>query len=136
MGDIINENKEVIVEVLVQDVEVGLKRSATLPLIIMDKVLMVLGELGIGLRPAPLPPIIQVFLVDHWFLIAMVVKEMEIVLIPDNFPNINMVDYTFPTRYFSGRYSNGCARIKYTSEPSLSFLSKHATTPSCNHSTT
>ena len=53
--------KEDIVGVIVQDVEVGLKRSTTLPCKMLEKVLMVLVEVD----PALLPPIVQVIVVDH-----------------------------------------------------------------------
>ena len=57
--------KEEIVGVMVQDVEVGLKISTTLPCSTMEKVLMVLGEAYLGLGLALSPPIIQVVLVYH-----------------------------------------------------------------------
>ena len=57
---------------MVQDVEVSLDRSATLLFKILDKVLVVMLELVIGIIPAPLPPIIQVFFIDHWGFIIMV----------------------------------------------------------------
>ena len=60
--------KEVIVGVVVQDVEVGLKISSTITFSIVYKVLIVMVEVDICLRPTPLPPIIQVGLVYHWFL--------------------------------------------------------------------
>ena len=55
--------KDVIVGVMVKDVEVSLKRSATVPFTMMDKVLMMMGEVDLCLRPPPIRPIIQVCLV-------------------------------------------------------------------------
>ena len=51
---------------MMEDMEVGLNISATFPFTMTDKVLMVMGELDIGLRPSPLPPTIQARLVDRW----------------------------------------------------------------------
>ena len=45
------ETKEVTVGMTMEDVEVGLKISATLPFTMMEKALMVIGEVYIGLRP-------------------------------------------------------------------------------------
>ena len=83
--------KEVIVEVMVQDVEVGFRILATLPFTIMDKVLVVMVKVGIGIIPDPLPHIIQVILVDHCSFIFMFMIEVEIGLRPDNFLHITMV---------------------------------------------
>ena len=55
--------KEVTVWAMVQDVEVGINRSATLPFTITQKVLMAMGEVYLGLILDPIPPIIQVCLV-------------------------------------------------------------------------
>ena len=52
--------KELIVGVMVQDVEVCLNISVTLPFAIMYKVLMVMGEADLGLIPSLLPKRIQV----------------------------------------------------------------------------
>ena len=43
--------------------DLGLKRSATFPLAIWDKLLVVMVEVDIGLIPATLPPITQVIMV-------------------------------------------------------------------------
>ena len=51
--------KEVIVGLMVQDLELGFKISDTLPFTIMEKVLMVMGEVDLGIRPSPIPTIIQ-----------------------------------------------------------------------------
>ena len=89
--------KEVIVGGMMQDVKVGIKRSSTIPLTIMDKVLLVMVEVELGSRQALLPPIIQVILVDHWIFIVMFMTEVDIGLRPENFLHITMVGCIFPT---------------------------------------
>ena len=59
---------------------------------------MLMKEVDIGLIPSPLPPIIQVILVDHLDFMFMVMREVEIGLIPATLLNINMVEYTFSTK--------------------------------------
>ena len=68
--------KEVIVGVMVQDVEVGIRILANIPFTMMDKVFMVMVEVGIGIIPAPIPPIIQGILVDHCSFIVLVMIEV------------------------------------------------------------
>ena len=97
-----------------EDVELGLKRSATLPFTITEKVLMFMGEVDIGLRPAILPPIIQVSLVDHWIFLFVVMREVYIGLRPTNFLHINMVGFKFSPKVPSRRYLTGCERRKPT----------------------
>ena len=55
--------KEVILVLITEVVNLGLKIIATLPFTIVDKLLMVMGDVDIGLRPSPISPIIQVGLV-------------------------------------------------------------------------
>ena len=55
--------KVVIVVVMIEDAYLGLKRPATLTFTIVEKVLMVMGEVDIGIIPSPPPHIIQVILV-------------------------------------------------------------------------
>ena len=62
--------KEEIVGVTVQDTEVVLNRSTNLPCSVLEKLLMALGKVDLGLVPALLPPIIQVIMVFHLFFIA------------------------------------------------------------------
>ena len=57
------KNKEVIVGVMVQDLEVGLKKSSTLNFTMTEKLFLFMEEVGIGIRPDPLHPIVQVRLV-------------------------------------------------------------------------
>ena len=85
---------------MMKDVEVGLNRSSTLPFTMLYKVLMVMGEVYICLRPALIPTIIQVILVDHCIIIVMVVTEIDIGLRPANFIHMTMVDNIFPTQGF------------------------------------
>ena len=49
---------------LMEDMDLVLKRSETLPLAIWEKLLTVIGEVGIGPRPATLPPITQMIILD------------------------------------------------------------------------
>ena len=55
-----------------KEVEVVLKRSATLSFLVLDKVLMVTVEVDIGLRPALIPPMIRFIVVYNQVLIVMV----------------------------------------------------------------
>ena len=56
--------------------EFGHKRLAILTFTITDKVLMVMVEVDIGLRPSPIPPIIQVSLVYCWIFLFIVMREL------------------------------------------------------------
>ena len=58
----------------------------------LDKMLMALGEVDIGLGPSILPPIIQVIMLDHLVFIVMMITEMGIGITPYNFLHRNMVD--------------------------------------------
>ena len=64
----------------------------------MDKIVMVMGEVNLGIRPSPLPPIFQVFLVYHWVFIAMVMIEWNVGIRPANVIHITMLEYTLPTQ--------------------------------------
>ena len=46
--------------VTVLEVDIGLKRPSTIPLVTVEKYLMLTGDVDIGLRPSTLPPITQV----------------------------------------------------------------------------
>ena len=61
---------------MVQDVEVVFSILANIPFAIMDKVFMVMVEVGMGIIPAPIPAIIQVILVDHCSFIVLVMIEV------------------------------------------------------------
>ena len=77
---------------MVQYTEVGLKRSTTRPCSMLEKALMALVEVDIGIGPALLPPIIQVTMVDHLVSIVMVIKEVDICITPANFMYITVLD--------------------------------------------
>ena len=92
---------------MMQDVELGLKRSATITFAILEKVLMLIGEVGICLRPSLIPTISQMILVDHWVLIVIFMTEVDIGLRPANFIHIIMVDHKYPTQGFLKRRFQG-----------------------------
>ena len=73
---------------------------------------MMVGEVDIGLRPYPLPPIIHVNLLEHWVFIVIFMTETGIVLIQDNFIHIIMVGYTFPTQGFLKKLFQGVRKEK------------------------
>ena len=104
--------KEIIVDVMVKDVGLGIKISATIHFIIMEKLLMVMREVYIGLRIAPLPPIIQVILVDSWVFIVMVLTEVNISLIPEIFLYITIVEYTFTIKCSIKKIFRGACKEK------------------------
>ena len=56
----------VIKLVIMEEVGIDIKRPATITLAIVEKVLIVMGEVDIGLRTATLPPITQLDVVDCW----------------------------------------------------------------------
>ena len=60
--------KEEIVGVTVQDMEVGLKISTTRPCLMLEKVMMLLEEVNLGLGPALPTPTIKLFMINHLFL--------------------------------------------------------------------
>ena len=99
--------KEVIVWVMIQDVEVGLNISDTVPFTMMDKLLIVMGEVDIFLISSSLLPVIHLCLVDHWFLIVMVMVEVDIGILPDNFIHITILGYIFTTQCFLKKLSQG-----------------------------
>ena len=84
--------KEYKIGLLVQDTEVGPKRSTTRPCLMLDKLLMALVELDLGLGPAVLPPIIQVIMVYHLVFIVMAITEVDICITPASFLHKTMVN--------------------------------------------
>ena len=60
---------------------------------------MVTGEADIGLRQAPISPIIQVGLVDYWVYLLMVTRELDIGLRPATFLHRTIGSYKFSTQY-------------------------------------
>ena len=77
---------------MVQDIELGPKRSTTRPCSMLEEVLMMLGEVDLGLGRDLLPPIIQGIMVDHLIFIVMVITEVGIGITPENCLRITMVD--------------------------------------------
>ena len=77
--------------------DLSLKRTATLTFKIMETVLMVMGEVDIGLISASFPPIVQVGLVDLWVYLFMGMREVDTGIISSTLIHINMVEYTLPT---------------------------------------
>ena len=73
--------------VIMEYVDLGLKIPATILFTILEKVLMLMGEVGIGLISVNIPPITQVSMVDFFvylFLLVMFIKlfmEMEEVIV-------------------------------------------------------
>ena len=72
--------KEMIVGVAMKDGKLVLKIPDTLLFKITEKVLMVMVEVDIGLRPYSLPPITQVILLGCWVFMLMVKREVDICL--------------------------------------------------------
>ena len=70
--------KEVIVVVMMEAVDLDLKIPATLTFTIVEKMFIVMGEVNIGIRPANIPPMIQMGLVYHWFSLFMFMRVAEI----------------------------------------------------------
>ena len=121
---------------MVQDVEVVLKRSTTPPFKMLDKVLMVMVEVYMGLRLALIPPIIQVILVDYQVLIVIVMTEVVIGLRPEIFLHITMVKKQFPPKFSSIRYSKGVCKEKISIKIILSILIQsfhHTLIQACNN---
>ena len=120
---------------------------ATLPFTMTYKVLIVMWEFYIGLIPDPLPPIIQLILIDCWGFSFVVIREVDIGLRPDHFLHINIVEYTLYTqgsikKLFQGVYKEKLSKqtsrlcLISTSKSSLLLLSNISTTSSSNHTTT
>ena len=80
------------------EVDLGIKRPATLPFAIVEKVLMLMRKVDIYLISDALPPIIQVVLVDCWFSLFVVIIEVYICIIPATLLTITTVDNTGPTQ--------------------------------------
>ena len=131
-----------------EDLEVGLNRSGTITFTITEKVLLlVTGEVDIGLRPDPLPPIIQVSKVYCWIFLFVFMMDLDTGLIPANFLHITTVDYTWSTQgffknIFQGVCKEKCSKtvIKYVSYIHIKItliiiiqVSKHNLAQACHH---
>ena len=102
----------------------------------MEKVLMVMGELYICLRPAPLPTIIQVRFLDCWFFIFMVTIEVDIGLRPENFLHITTVEYTLSTQDSLNNIHQGVWKDKNHIKIILSIIIQeyhHTLIQACHH---
>ena len=104
--------KHVILGVVMEDVELGHNRPSTINFTIVEKVLMVMGKVYIGLIPAPFPPIIQTILVDCWIFLFMVMKEVDIGIRPVTNIQITMADYKFPIKGSLKKISQGVCKEK------------------------
>ena len=69
-------SKEEILDIMVQDMELGPKKTTTSSYSMLEKVLIKLEEVNLCLIPALLPPIIQVIIVDHLVFMVMVIIDM------------------------------------------------------------
>ena len=68
----------VIKVVTMVEVDIGLKRSATIPIAVVDQELMLMEEVGISLIPATIPPINQVDVADcrvYHFILVLLIKN-------------------------------------------------------------
>ena len=84
--------KEDVLGVMVQDMELGPKRSTTCTCSMLEKLLMALVEVDLGLVLALLHSIIQVIIVEHMVFIVMVITGVGIYITPANFLHITMVE--------------------------------------------
>ena len=84
--------------------KLGHKRPFTLTFTIMEKLLMVIVEVDIGIRPDPIPPIIQVTLVYCWIFPFVIIIEVEVGLSLATIIHITIVDYKFSTQVLSRSY--------------------------------
>ena len=114
--------KEAIEVVIMEEVDLRLMRPYTIPFKIIEKVLMVTGEMFIGLRPATIPPIIQVGLVGFWVAMFIVMREVEMGLRPDTLLPINIVENEVPPQGSYKMFLNCSERIKYLKHSSRLLL--------------
>ena len=83
-------HKDDTVGLKVQDMEVVLNRSTTIPCSMLEKLLMELIEVYLDLGPSLLSTIIEVIMIDHLVLIVMAIAEVGIGLTPEYFLHITM----------------------------------------------
>ena len=77
---------------MVQGMELGQQISTYSTCSMLEKVLMELEEVDLGIGPTLFPPIIQVIMVYHLVLIVMVITEVEIDITPETFMHKTMTD--------------------------------------------
>ena len=114
--------KEVIILVMIQEVDLDLKRPATLPFTIVQKVLMVMVEVDIGLKPSTLSPTIQVGLVYFCVYMFMVMIEVYIGLRLSTFLHITTLKNAVSTQASLKMLFLGYVRRKYSKHSSRMLL--------------
>ena len=68
--------KYVIVAVMTEEMDLGLKRPATITFTIMEKVLMVIGDMDIGIRPPTIPTMTHAGLANCWVSLLLEMREV------------------------------------------------------------
>ena len=71
----------VIKVVMMEEVDIGLKRPATITLEIMDQVFMVLEDVDIGIIPATIPTITQFGMVDCWVSLFIIIPLLKLFMV-------------------------------------------------------
>ena len=66
---------------MTEDVDLALKRPATLILTITEKVLMVMGDVDIGIRTATISTIIYINVVDYWVYLLLLVMFTKVLMV-------------------------------------------------------
>ena len=98
--------------VTMKDLDLGLKRTSTIPFTIMEKVLIVMGDVDIGIILASIHPKIHVILVDCQVFLFMVIGEVYIGLRPSTFLHTTILDYTFSTQGYLKNLFQGLCKEK------------------------
>ena len=70
---------------MTEEVDLGLNRLATILFTTTDKMLIVMGEVDIGLRTATLPPINQVILLYYWYFMLLLVLLTKVFMLMKEF---------------------------------------------------
>ena len=99
--------KDVIVVVTIEDVDLGLKRPATFTFTIVEKVLMMMGEVDVGLSTSSIHSITHVGLLDCWVYPFMAMREAETGLIPSILLHITIMEYTLSNKDTLNKLSKG-----------------------------
>ena len=66
---------------MTEDVDLALKRPATLILTITEKVLMVMVDVDIGIRTATISTIIYINVVDYWVYLLLLVMFTKVLMV-------------------------------------------------------